>query len=324
MSVLGWLAALPGAVWQQHAPAPGTAVLAVTGIAWMLAPRGIPARYAAPLLLAPMFMMQPQRPEPGTVWLTFLDVGQGLAVLVRTREHALLYDAGPAYGLDADAGGRIVVPFLRGEGLTHLDAMIVTHDDNDHSGGAASVMRAAPVAMLWSSLDSAHPTQSLAAVRLPCRTGPGWGWDGVEFTLLHPPARSYDDPWLKPNSRSCVLRIATAHGAALLTGDIEERDERRLLATSAPLEAGVMLAPHHGSGTSSSPALLGAVRPAHAIFTVGYRNRFGHPKEEVVARYAALGASVWRTDRDGAVTVRLEPGGPTVSRYRGERRRYWH
>ncbi len=323
MPGLDWLAALPGAAWRQHAPAPWTAALAIAGVAWMLAPRGIPARYVGPLLLAPMFLVRPPLLEEGTARITFLDVGQGLAALVQTRHHALLYDAGPAYSVDADAGSRVVVPFLRGEGLARLDAVVVTHNDLDHSGGAASVMRTIPTGMLWSSLDSAHPARTHAPIRLPCRAGPWWEWDGVAFTLLHPPTRSYDDPWLKPNSRSCVLRVATRHGAVLLTGDIEERDERALIAGGGVLGASVMLAPHHGSGTSSSPALVGAVRPQHAVFAVGYRNRFGHPKQEVVGRYSSAGARIWRTDRDGAITFRLEEGGVTVARYRDERRRYW-
>jgi competence protein ComEC len=323
MLVLDRLSALPGAAWQQHAPAPWAAGLAIAGVAWMLAPRGIPARYAAPLLLAPMFAVRPPLPEEGTARISFLDVGQGLAALVRTKHHVLLYDAGPAYGVEADAGTRVVVPFLRGEGLARLDAVVLTHDDTDHSGGAASVMRTIPAATLWSSLDPSHPVAAHAPVRLPCRAGPRWEWDGVAFTLLHPPAASYDDPWLKANSRSCVLRIAARERAVLLTGDIEERDERALLAAGAALGASVLLAPHHGSGTSSSPALVGAVRPEHVVFTAGYRNRFGHPKEKVIERYLSVGAAVWRTDRDGAITVQLAPDGVTVSRYRDETRRYW-
>jgi competence protein ComEC len=323
MPVLDWLARLPGATWQSHAPAPWAAALALVGIAWWLAPRGVPARYAAPLLLLPMFALRPPAPDAGSAWITFLDVGQGLAALVRTKNHAVLYDAGPAYGTDTDAGSRVVVPFLRGEGIARLDALVVTHDDVDHAGGAVSVMRTIPTDVLWSSLARAHPARALAPLRLPCRAGARWEWDGVRFALLHPATESYDDPRLKSNSRSCVLRVETHHGAALLTGDIEERDERRLLASGGRLEAGTLLAPHHGSGTSSSTAFLGAVRPVHAVFTVGYRNRFGHPKDAVLARYLATGASVWRTDRDGAVTVRVEQGGTAVVRYREERPRYW-
>jgi len=323
MPVLDWLGRLPGATLQSHAPPLWAAALALAGVAWLLAPRGVPARYAAPLLCLPLFALRPPAPGTGSAWITFLDVGQGLAVLVRTKHHAVLYDAGPAYGPDADAGSRVVVPFLRGEGLARIDALVVTHDDADHSGGAVSVLRALPVDLLWSSLAAAHPARGLAPVRLPCRAGARWEQDGVAFTLLHPAAASYDDPALKPNSRSCVLRVATRHGAVLLTGDIEERDERRLLAAGAALEATTLLAPHHGSGTSSSSAFLDAVRPAHAVFTVGYRNRFGHPKEAVLARYTAAGASVWRTDRDGAVTVKLEDGGTSVDRYRERDPRYW-
>jgi competence protein ComEC len=184
-------------------------------------------------------------------------------------------------------------------------------------------MRAIPTAALWSSLDPDHPARAHAAIRLPCRAGPRWERDGVAFTLLHPATASYDDPRRKPNSRSCVLRVATRHGAVLLTGDIEERDERALLAAGGGLAATVLLAPHHGSGTSSTPAFLDAVRPAHAVFAVGYRNRFGHPKQEVVGGYATAGATIWRSDRDGAITVRLGPHGVAVARYRDERRRYW-
>ena len=323
MPVLDWLGRLPGATWQSHAPALWTAVLALGGVAWLLAPRGVPARYAAPLLWLPMFALRPPVPEAGAVWITFLDVGQGLAAMVRTRDHVVLYDAGPTYGPDADAGSRVVVPFLRGEGLARLDALVITHDDADHSGGAASVMRTIPVDVLWSSLAAAHPARALAPVRLPCRAGARWERDGVRFELLHPATASYDDPWLKTNSRSCVLRVETRYGAVLLTGDIEERDERLLLAAGGALAAATLLAPHHGSGTSSSAAFLGAVRPVHAVFTVGYRNRFGHPKEAVLARYAAAGANVWRTDRDGAVTVKVEEGGTTVARYRERNPRYW-
>jgi competence protein ComEC len=323
MPVLEWLARLPAAAWRQHAPAPWTAVLALIGAAWLLAPRGVPARYAAALLFVPLFAVRPAGPGEGAVRITFLDVGQGLAALVRTRNHALLYDAGPAYSVDADAGNRVVVPFLRGEGLVRLDAVIVTHDDTDHAGGARSVMRALPVGALWSSLDRDHPAQREAPYRLPCRAGVRWTWDGFGFELLHPPTASYEDPFVRPNSRSCVLRVSGPGGAVLLSGDIEERDEHLLLAAGARLRAEVLLVPHHGSGTSSTPAFLAAVRPAHAVFTTGYRNRFGHPKADVLARYRATGAAAWRTDRDGAVTVTIATGGLAVARYRDAQPRYW-
>jgi competence protein ComEC len=323
MPALDALAQLPGAAWRQHAPAPWTVGLAALGVAWLLAPRGVPARFAAPLLLAPLFAVRPAPPAEGEIRITVLDVGQGLAALVRTRDHALLYDAGPAWGADADAGSRVVVPFLRGEGLERLDAVVVTHDDSDHAGGARSVMRTFPTGALWSSLDPGHPAHVHAPYRLPCRAGVGWRWGAIDFEFLHPLGASHGDPQVPPNSRSCVLRVGGPGGVVLLTGDIEARDERALLARAAVPRADLLLVPHHGSGTSSSPAFVAAVRPAHAVFATGYRNRFGHPKPEVAARYAAAGAALWRTDRDGAVTIVLANARPAVSPFRETRRRYW-
>ncbi len=322
MTILAWLDRLPLAVWEQHAPAAWTLAPAVIGVMWMLAPRGIPARYLGVVLLLPMYAIAPPRPAVGSAWLDMLDVGQGLAVVVRTANHALLYDAGPAYGPDADAGSRVVVPYLRGEGIRALDALIVTHADNDHIGGAMSVVRAAPVSALWSSLDADHPLRSRAPARIPCRTGAAWTWDGVRFEMLHPDMAVYARR-TRANARSCVLRIVTAHGAALLTGDIETAEERALLARGGPLGAQVMLAPHHGSITSSSESFIRSVAPRHVLVAAGYRNRFGHPHPDVLARYAAADATVWRTDRDGAVRIRLDDGSVRGEAYRRSAARYW-
>ncbi|MCC6609423.1 MAG: DNA internalization-related competence protein ComEC/Rec2 [Burkholderiales bacterium] len=321
MVVLAPLAAAPAAVWQQHAPAGWTLPLALAGIAWLLLPRGAPARLHGLLLLAPMFAVPPALLPEGTAQVEVLDVGQGLAVVVRTRGHTLLYDAGPAYGADANAnaGERVVVPHLRAAGVAYLDAMVITHDDADHAGGASSVLGAVEVGQVFSPLAADRLAQ--APYRLPCQAGQRWTWDGVAFSILHPTAASYGDSRLKPNSRSCVLRIETARGAVLLAGDIEARDEAALVARGAVLGARVLLVPHHGSRTSSTPGFVAAVAPAEAVFSVGYRNRFGHPKDDVVARYA--GARRWRTDGDGAVTFTLSPAGFEAAAERDRGRRYW-
>jgi competence protein ComEC len=321
MVVLAPLAAVPVAVWQQHAPAAWTLPLALAAIVWLLLPRGAPARTLGLLLLAPMFAVRPAPLPAGTARVEFLDVGQGLAVVVRTARHAVLYDTGPAYGTDADAGERVIVPHLRATGVSHLDALIVTHDDADHAGGLPSVLRAVDVGQILSSLLADHAGESPPRYRLPCQAGQRWTWDGVAFSILHPTAASYADPRLKPNARSCVLHVATAHGAALLAADIEARDEAAVVARGAALGARVLLVPHHGSHTSSTPRFVAAVAPEHAVFAVGYRNRFGHPKDEVVARYA--GARLWRTDRDGAITFTLGADGLAVTAERDRRRRYW-
>lgn len=320
MQLLDTLAHLPGAVWQQHSPPVWVAALAMGGVAWMLGPRGLPARYCGVFLLLPLFAIVPQSPPQQSVWVEVLDVGQGLAAVVRTRHHSLLYDTGPFFGGDADAGGRVVLPYLRAIGVRELDALMLTHEDKDHSGGALSVLREQPVNMLWSSLPVEHPVARAVPRSLPCRGGTGWTWDGVRFDILHPPMASYGRK-LKTNSRSCVLKISTGRHSILLTGDIEAADEQALLASGVDLRADVMLMPHHGSTTSSTAGFVAAVRPAHAIAAAGYRNRFGHPRKEVLARYRA--ARIWRTDLQGAVKVRMDADGVRVSAQRLDEARYW-
>jgi competence protein ComEC len=323
MALLDLLAQAPAAVWSQHAPIAWTLAPAALGVAWLLAPRGVPGRAAGLLLLLPLFAVRPAGPEPGVAWITFLDVGQGLATVVRTSGHALVYDAGPAYSVDADAGNRVVVPYLRAAGVTGLDALVVTHNDNDHAGGAAAVMRTLPTSLFLSSLAADHPAQALASYRVPCYAGQRWEWDGVAFEMLYPTPDSYDRDVRRANWRSCVLRV-TAHGRrVLLTGDIEARDEEALLAAGADLGADALLVPHHGSRTSSTAPFLDAVRPGVAVFTVGYRNRFGHPRADVAARYAERGVRMLRTDRTGALTLTLDAQGMGVAAWRQTAPRYW-
>jgi competence protein ComEC len=333
MLLMNWLAAFDGAVWQQHSPALWTLPLALAGILWLLAPRGVPARGLGVLMLMPLFAVTPPAPGPGTLSLAVLDVGQGLAVVARTQQHALLFDAGPRWNPQADSGSRVVLPYLRGEGIDRLDMLVVSHDDNDHSGGAATVLAGVSVGQLLSSLDSPafiadSAQRSLVPYRLPCRAGGRWSWDGVDFEWLHPSDAELRDAWIAPNERSCVLRIDAPGGSVLITGDIEKGAERVLLARGARLDADILLVPHHGSGTSSTPAFVQAVSPRHAVFTVGYRNRFGHPKREVWERYAGP-PQRWRSDRDGAVVFTVGPtdaadgGGIRVSARRDSERRYW-
>ena len=326
MRLLEWCDQLPLAVWQQHAPDAWTVALALAGCVWMLLPRGVPARWLGLVLLLPMIAVRPAVPASGAAWITVLDVGQGLAVFVQTRDHALLYDTGPAFGTDADSGTRVILPYLRASGVTRLDAMVITHDDNDHAGGAASVLSGLPVGLLYSSLSTGHPALQVAPpYSLPCAAGQGWDWDGVRFDMLHPTAASYDDADVKTNDRSCVLKLSTAHGSVLLTGDIEARSEMELLARAPDkLRAEVLVVPHHSSRTSSTEDFIAAVQPRWSVLPVGYRNRFGHPKEDVVQRYRASATQLLRTDNAGAVLVRLEGGGISVQPYRGLRRRYWY
>jgi len=326
MALIEWMGSWPAAVWQQHAPRPWAVAVALLGTAWLLLPRGMPARGLGFFLLLPLFCVPPPVPEKGALWLSVLDVGQGLAVVAQTEAHALLYDAGPAFGPEADSGARVILPYLRAAGVGRLDAFVVTHNDNDHAGGAVSVLAGIAAGQLLSSLPDGHPVRATGvAYDLPCQSGRQWEWDGVRFELLHPAAASYANKDLKSNDRSCVLKITTAHGSVLLTADIEAHSEQELLQRQPDaLRAEVLVVPHHGSRTSSTAAFIAAVQPRWALFPVGYRNRFGHPKDDVVERYRSAGARLARTDAEGALKVRLEGGAVSVQGYRSEARRYWH
>ncbi len=318
LQFLEWCALLPGALWQQHAPAPWSVMLAVAGVAWLLAPRGVPARASGLFLLAPAFAVLPPVPPAGSAWITAFDVGQGLAVAVRTRHRTLLYDAGPAFGPEADSGGRILVPALRAGGSATIDLMVLTHEDGDHTGGALTVLESMEVGALATSLPQAHALHTLVAAARRCAAGTRWEWDGVRFEFLHPPGGAQP---ARRNNQSCVLHVAAQGGSMLLTGDVERAAELQIV-ERAP-KADVLLVPHHGSRTSSSAEFIAAVAPRWAVVAVGYRSRFGHPSAEVMARYQAAGTQIMRTDLDGAVHVLLEPRGFRVSGERSRAPRYW-
>ena len=329
MRAMEALAALDGAAWAQHKP-PDVAVAAgVAGVLLCLAPRGLPGRWLGLLAIVPLFAWRPAPPAPGAFRMTVLDVGQGSAIVLRTHEHALLYDTGPGWSDTTDAGGRIVAPYLRAAGIRRLDAMVVSHKDLDHSGGAMSVLQVVPVALLVSSLPEESPIIALHSQRglaLRCRHGQRWSWDGVDFEMLFPHDAHYAEASRKSNDLSCVLRVTASSGSVLLTGDIEAVSELDLvIANGNALAADVLIVPHHGSRTSSTSSFVAAVAPRFAVFTVGHRNRYGHPRADVVGRYVRAQAAVHRTDHSGALTFEFAAPGPGPPRsQRAEGARYWH
>jgi len=320
---LALLAGVPGAVrtvpaaplWAQ------VAGLAAAGLAIFPLPWRARA-LALPLVLA---LLVPPRtlPAEGSFDLLAADVGQGSAVLIRTRGHAMLFDAGPQYSRESDAGQRVLVPLLRARGDAPLDLLVLSHRDVDHVGGARAVLAAVGVGALSSSLDPEHPLTALATRTSRCEAGQRWTWDGVEFAVLRPAADDYARG-LKPNALSCVIRVAGGSHSVLLTGDIERDQEALLVAEQgSALRSDVLIVPHHGSKTSSSPVLLDAVRPKVAVVQAGYRNRFGHPAAEVLARYRERGILVVASPACGAWQwpADSEPG---VARCeRDAARRYW-
>lgn len=300
----GWLAA-----------APPTAALLLTllGATLLTVPRGLPLRGLGLLCLLPLAVPPHLAPTRGFT-LTALDVGQGLAVVVRTAHHTLLFDTGPAYDEGFDAGRAVVVPYLLGQGVRRLDTLLVSHGDLDHRGGAPAV-RAALRPVL----------ERGAMAGTPCVAGQRWEWDGVRFTLLSGPADAAGER-SPDNNGGCVLRVEAGRHAALLPADIEKEAEARLLRSSAAsLKADVLLAAHHGSRTSSIPAFVEAVNPEVVIFSAGYANSYRHPRPEVVQRYRRLGSALHMTGHEGALTLQVDPekGVSEVRAWRAVWPRYW-
>jgi competence protein ComEC len=299
-------------------------LLGVAGAAWLVVPGWWQWRLLGAVWMLPLLVHEPAPLPPGTFRADILDVGQGLAITIRTRNHSLLFDAGPQYSPEADGGNRVIVPFLRGEGVSRIDGMVLSHDDSDHTGGALSSRKALNPGWLASPLSGNHPLISGQGRHQRCAAGESWQWDGVRFEFLHPPGDlDLSDAAIKDNARSCVLAVS-AHGKrVLIAADIEADIERLLLAKAVPLRSDVLVVPHHGSKTSSTNGFIDAVAPAAAVMAVGYRNRFRHPAAEVVDRYARRGLAIYRTDQDGAISVRVDSEKLQIDRWRQVRQRYW-
>ena len=311
------VAAVPGAWLTAARPPPMAWLPAVPGLALLFAPVGLSMRLMAVLLLAPVALWQPAAPPVGAFRLTVLDVGQGLAAVVQTHSHALLFDAGPAWRGGKDAGEAIVSPFLTSTGLMSIDALVVSHGDIDHRGGVGSVRDRHRIRRTWAGPDA---LEHVAGARA-CAAGERWRWDGVEFRFLHPGR----DDGARGNNSSCVLTVRARTGGVLLTGDIEGRAERALIARHAELGADLIVAPHHGSRTSSTAGFAAAVDPEWVVFAAGYRNRWGFPAAEVLTRWSDAGALSYSTGESGAVmwATGVDEAPVTPSTWRCRSRRFW-
>lgn len=319
MGFLQWLARWPLASISMAAPPLWCAVAGAVGglllamrLPWHWRVLGVP-------LILPVLLWQPLRPAAGEFELIAADVGQGNALIVRTATHTLVYDTGPRFSRESDAGHRVLVPLLRALG-ERVDTLMLSHRDSDHIGGAPAVLAMQPQAVLLSSIEDGHELQALRP-STRCVAGQHWAWDGVDFDILHPAPQDYERA-VKSNGMSCVLRISNGRRTALLAGDIELPQERQLVASGANLKADVLLVPHHGSKTSSSEGFLDAVLPGLALAQAGYRNRFGHPAPPVLKRYRERGIEVYASPVCGAARWQSELPAQ-VGCHRRAARRYW-
>lgn len=317
MNGLGYLGDIPFATWTVPELPYWVWLPVVCGVLMLLSPRGMPARWLGLVFLMPVLLIRPAVPEYGSVSLTVLDVGQGLALVIRTEHHTLLYDLGPRFSDEFNAGSSAVLPYLRSSGIDHIDLLLVSNGDMDHSGGLSGVMGQVEMGPILSG-----EPQRLGVAAGPCRAGLSWEWDGVYFRILHPAATG---TW-KGNNASCVLKVEAAGRGILIPGDIEKEVETRLLSGARDgLRSDLVLMPHHGSKSSSTMGFIQAVAPMYVIVSSGYRNRYGFPDAGVVRRWRSAGAEVLNTAELGAIEVRVDADGsiPVPASYRQQRHRYW-
>ncbi|HEY8010427.1 MAG TPA: DNA internalization-related competence protein ComEC/Rec2 [Rudaea sp.] len=321
MQGLWWLlermAAWPGALWYFPQPSLWALALAMLGAAWVLLPRGMPARALGLILFLPLLIPARDPLGDGEFEALMLDVGQGLSFVVRTRDHVLVYDAGARFPSGFDLGDAAVVPALHAIGVMHLDRLIVSHGDNDHAGGAAAVLAAFPGV----PVASGEP-ERLQVPATQCLAGEAWNWNGVAFRIVHP----HEPLATRNNDRCCVVEVRSGDSALLLTGDITSAVEAEVSVALTPLAAHLILqVPHHGSKTSSSAAFIDALHPSAALVSAGHRNHFNHPNPAVVARYAAAQVDLIGTAQNGFVDLRFAPDAPprVIERGRVDRHPYW-
>lgn len=311
--VLTWFSQHSFAVWHHAVPDYFILILAIIGCLLLLIPIGMPGRWLGLFWLAPLVLYVPDQPARGDIWLTLLDVGQGLAVVVRTERHTLVYDVGAKYN-EMDMGERIVVPYLRLLGVQQVDELVISHGDNDHMGGLSALLNNVAVQAIHTSVPEKITMHATLCMRQ------SWHWDGVNFTFLYP----NEEELGLGNDSSCVLRIDNGEYAILLTGDIEKYAEQVLLAHEQKLTADLLIAPHHGSKTSVSADFVKAVHPQWVLYSTGYHNRYHFPHAKVIAAYATIHAQQFNSTQTGTLQIKFQHGKKSIwDVYRVSHARYW-
>ena len=322
--VLKWLDSFALTSFNFHSLPTSLLLVMMLGLLFLFLPKGFPAKWLGFLLLIPVFSYQPQRVEQGAFKYSLLDVGQGLASLIETQHHRLIYDTGPRSSYRFDTGKLVVLPFLASKGISHVDKMVLSHLDIDHYGGTLAVLKQVSVSEIISSNTDFLKKRTITA----CQAGQKWQWDQVNFEFLHPDTQgNFSGANVSDNNRSCVLRISNQHHSLLLTADIEKKVEKFLLTTQVDkLKSEVLLIPHHGSKTSSSINFIATVNPSLALNSSGYRNRYKHPAKKIMQRYQAMQIPVIDSVNKGEITLLFPADNKAfvLTSYRDENLRFWH
>ena len=315
MQFLSFLASLPYSHWENLTVESYFFVPILIATFLMLAPKGLPARWLALLGFLPLLGSTTTRPDQGNFDFTLLDVGQGLSVVIQTQHHNLVFDAGAKFSDKSDAGKNVVAPFLHHQGIKNIHKLIISHSDNDHIGGAKHLLNHFQVDSLLSSQQTGLPNSQT------CLAGQSWQWDGISFTFLNP----FPNQIGSKNNLSCVLKVSNESHSVLLSGDIEQQSERQLIDHyPQELKSTILVAPHHGSNTSSSSAFIKAVSAKIVLFPTGYLNRYHFPNKHVVQRYQESGATRYNTATHGAILMHLKQrNDPQLNTWRQAARRVW-
>jgi len=315
--ILFEMAELPYATISTTKPPVYMLPFAFVGVLWLLAPKGVPARWVGLVLLLPLFFNRHDKPRQGELEMTLLDVGQGLSTVIETANHTLVFDTGAKYSEKYDMGDTVIIPFLKTKGVDDIDVLMISHGDNDHIGGAVSIVEQSRVKSIITSVP--RLLKQYSPIR--CESGQSWIWDQVYFEILSPEKGAL----MGDNNNSCVLKVKTKQGAILLTGDIEAVAENWLVENKAnKLASDILISPHHGSKTSSSILFLSHVEPRIVLIASGYKNRFSFPHQEVLTRYDKINAIWMNTADDGAIVIKMRSGIKTVRRLRVEHSKYWN
>jgi len=306
-------------LWVNYRPSLAAVLTFTLALLLLLAHRSLPLRWLGPVCLLLLLSLGRQRAPPDTLEAWVLDVGQGLSVVIQAAGRVLVYDTGGGDPAGANMAGYVLLPFLQSRGIGVVDLLVISHGDSDHASGVYSLHRQLSVDRTWYGEE---PFVDIPRQR-GCRGGMLQSFGALRIEVLHPTGDWASGPG---NNRSCVLLVDYQGFRILLPGDIEvdaELELRRL--RQDQLHANVLLVPHHGSRSSSSTAFIRAVAPELAVFSRGYRNRFGHPHARVTERYRLMGVATRDTARDGAVRIRARAGELlAVDGWRQVEHFYWH